>query len=133
MWHLATRTNEKPTFSAIVRQRTEDRPNERTRFVVAFDFDPACPVKRGRAGWFAVGCDSNSFLYRVIRGASPNQQVWNPPGVVQNLRKSKASEAASLMGKLNYAARVERLGIERILEIARENGKKGGRPPKKGK
>ena len=29
-------------------------------------------------------------------------------------------------------ARVERLGIERIREIARENGKKGGRPPKKG-
>jgi len=27
-------------------------------------------------------------------------------------------------------ARVERLGIERIREIARENGKKGGRPPK---
>jgi len=25
----------------------------------------------------------------------------------------------------------ERLGIERVRQIARENGKKGGRPPKK--
>jgi hypothetical protein len=44
--------------------------------------------------------------------------------------KSKASKAASLMGKRSYRARVKRLGIERIREIARENGKKGGRPPK---
>jgi hypothetical protein len=42
---------------------------------------------------------------------------------------SKASEAASLMGKRSYRARLERLGIERIREIARQNGKKGGRPP----
>jgi hypothetical protein len=45
--------------------------------------------------------------------------------------KKQLSEAASLMGKHSYAARVERLGIDRIREIARENGKKGGRPPKK--
>jgi hypothetical protein len=43
--------------------------------------------------------------------------------------KNKASEAASLMGKRSYRARLERFGIERIREIARENGKKGGRPP----
>jgi hypothetical protein len=43
------------------------------------------------------------------------------------------SAAASLMGKRSYRARVERFGIERIREIARENGKKGGRPSKKGK
>jgi hypothetical protein len=42
------------------------------------------------------------------------------------------NDAAKLMGKRSYAARVERLGIERIREIARENGKKGGRPPKRG-
>jgi hypothetical protein len=48
------------------------------------------------------------------------------------VRKNKASEAASLMGKRSYRARVKRLGIERIREIARENGKKGGRPPMKG-
>ena len=39
----------------------------------------------------------------------------------------------SWLGKRSYEVRVQRLGIERIREIARENGKKGGRPPKKGK
>lgn len=34
------------------------------------------------------------------------------------------------LGKRSYAARVKSLGIERIREIARENGKKGGRPKK---
>jgi hypothetical protein len=48
------------------------------------------------------------------------------------MAKNKASEAASLMGKRSYAARLKRFGIERIREIARENGKRGGRPPKKG-
>ena len=43
-------------------------------------------------------------------------------------RKSKTSEAASLLGKKSYKARLERLGLERLQEIARENGKKGGRP-----
>ena len=46
--------------------------------------------------------------------------------------KKPVSEAASLMGRCSYSARLERFGIERIREIARENGKKGGRPPKKG-
>jgi hypothetical protein len=44
--------------------------------------------------------------------------------------KNKASEAASLMGKRSYRVRLERFGIERVREIARENGKKGGRPRK---
>jgi hypothetical protein len=35
------------------------------------------------------------------------------------------------LGKRSYARRLERLGIERIREIARENGRKGGRPPKR--
>ena len=34
----------------------------------------------------------------------------------------------SWLGKRSYKSRVERLGIERIREIARENGRKGGRP-----
>jgi hypothetical protein len=46
------------------------------------------------------------------------------------MEKRTISKAASLMGKRSYKARVEHLGIERIREIARENGKKGGRPPK---
>jgi hypothetical protein len=48
-------------------------------------------------------------------------------------KKSAASDAASLMGKRSYKARVERLGIERLQEIARENGKLGGRPKGTGK
>lgn len=39
----------------------------------------------------------------------------------------------SWLGKRSYAARVQRLGIDRIREIARENGKKGGRPKGTGK
>ncbi len=39
----------------------------------------------------------------------------------------------SWLGKRSYQVRVERLGIERIQEIARENGKKGGRPKGSGK
>jgi hypothetical protein len=38
------------------------------------------------------------------------------------------TKAASLMGKRSYSARLERLGLERLQAIARENGKKGGRP-----
>lgn len=46
------------------------------------------------------------------------------------MRKSQIKQFTSWLGKRSYKARLERLGIERIQEIARENGKKGGRPPK---
>ena len=46
------------------------------------------------------------------------------------MKKSDIREFTSWLGKRSYASRVQRLGIERIREIARENGKKGGRPPK---
>jgi hypothetical protein len=46
------------------------------------------------------------------------------------MRNKAVIEAASLMGKRSYRARLQRFGIERLQEIARENGKKGGRPPK---
>jgi hypothetical protein len=49
------------------------------------------------------------------------------------MRKSDIREFTSWLGKRSYATRLDRLGIERIREIARENGKKGGRPPKKEK
>ncbi|MBW2084128.1 MAG: hypothetical protein JRI39_13915 [Deltaproteobacteria bacterium] len=42
-------------------------------------------------------------------------------------------EVASWMGRRSYQVRLERLGIERIREIARQNGKKGGRPKGSGK
>jgi hypothetical protein len=47
-----------------------------------------------------------------------------------NMRGNEIQRFTSWLGKRSYAARVKRLGIERIREIARENGKKGGRPPK---
>ena len=48
------------------------------------------------------------------------------------MKKSDIRQFTSWLGKRSYAARLKHLGIERIREIARENGKKGGRPPKKG-
>jgi hypothetical protein len=47
------------------------------------------------------------------------------------MKQSEIQRFTSWLGKRSFAARIERLGIERIREIARENGKKGGRPPKK--
>jgi hypothetical protein len=42
--------------------------------------------------------------------------------------ETDASKAASLMGKRSYKSRLERLGLARLQEIARANGRKGGRP-----
>lgn len=47
------------------------------------------------------------------------------------MAKKRLSEAASLLGKRSYQARLQNLGIERIRAIARENGKLGGRPAKR--
>lgn len=49
------------------------------------------------------------------------------------MKKADIRQFTSWLGKRSYKARLERMGLERIQEIARENGKKGGRPPKKGK
>jgi hypothetical protein len=48
-------------------------------------------------------------------------------------RDKQISEAASALGKRSYPARLDRLGLERLQEIARENGKLGGRPKGSGK
>lgn len=47
------------------------------------------------------------------------------------MNRTELKKFTSWLGKRSYAARVEGLGIDRIREIARENGKKGGRPRKK--
>ena len=47
------------------------------------------------------------------------------------MTKPQIKGFTSWLGKRSYKARVERLGIERIREIARENGKLGGRPSRK--
>jgi hypothetical protein len=49
------------------------------------------------------------------------------------VKKSDIEQFTSWLGKRSYKARLERLGIERLQEIARENGKKGGRPKGSGK
>lgn len=49
------------------------------------------------------------------------------------VNKKAVSEAASMMGKRSYKARLRRFGLERLQEIARENGRKGGRPKGSGK
>jgi hypothetical protein len=45
------------------------------------------------------------------------------------MTQQEIKKFTSWLGQRSYAVRVERLGIERIRAIARENGKKGGRPP----
>jgi hypothetical protein len=47
--------------------------------------------------------------------------------------KEQISEAASSLGKRSYKVRLKRFGLERLQEIARENGKLGGRPKGSGK
>jgi hypothetical protein len=49
------------------------------------------------------------------------------------MSKIKASEAASVMGRASYRARLKRFGLKRLQEIARQNGKLGGRPKGSGK
>lgn len=49
------------------------------------------------------------------------------------MTKAEVRQFTSWLGKRSYKARLERFGIERLQEIARENGKKGGRPRGSGK
>jgi hypothetical protein len=46
------------------------------------------------------------------------------------MNKEEIRRFTSWLGKRSYRARLERLGLKRLQQIARENGKKGGRPPK---
>ncbi len=47
------------------------------------------------------------------------------------MRREEIRAFTSWLGKRSYKARIKRFGLERIQEIARENGKKGGRPPER--
>jgi hypothetical protein len=49
------------------------------------------------------------------------------------MTKAELRQFTSWLGKRSYKARLERLGLERIQKIARENGKLGGRPKRSGK
>lgn len=44
------------------------------------------------------------------------------------MRQPQIRRFTSCLGQRSYEARLERFGLERLQEIARENGKKGGRP-----
>jgi len=46
------------------------------------------------------------------------------------MTKTEVLKFTSWLGKRSYKARLERYGLARLQEIARENGKLGGRPPK---
>ena len=49
------------------------------------------------------------------------------------MTKAELQQFTSWLGKRSYKARLKRFGLERLQEVARENGKKGGRPPGTGK
>jgi hypothetical protein len=49
------------------------------------------------------------------------------------MKQSELKAFTSWLGRRSYKARLERLGLERLQEIARENGRKGGRPKGSGK
>jgi hypothetical protein len=49
------------------------------------------------------------------------------------MRQSEIKQFTSWLGKRSYRARLDRFGLERLQEIARENGKLGGRPKGSGK
>ena len=49
------------------------------------------------------------------------------------MTKAQLRQFTSWLGQRSYKARLERFGMERLQEIARENGKKGGRPKGSGK
>ena len=49
------------------------------------------------------------------------------------MTKTELRQFTSWLGKRSYKARLERLGIKRLQEIARENGQLGGRPKGSGK
>jgi len=49
------------------------------------------------------------------------------------MRRSEIRQFTSWLGQRSYEARLARFGIERLRQIARENGKLGGRPKGSGK
>jgi hypothetical protein len=49
------------------------------------------------------------------------------------MRQAEIRQFTSWLGKRSYKTRLQRFGLKRLQEIARENGKKGGRPKGSGK
>jgi hypothetical protein len=77
-------------------------------------------------------CDGKALdARRNEKDNSGSGGAWRQ-GFYHLQNRTDLKKFTSWLGKRSYAARLEHLGIERIRETARENGKKGGRPPKKG-
>ena len=49
------------------------------------------------------------------------------------MKQSEIKAFAAWLGQRSYKARLKRFGLKKLQEIARENGKKGGRPKGSGK
>lgn len=49
---------------------------------------------------------------------------------ILRMTKTEVLKFTSWLGKRSYKARLQKFGLARLQEIARENGKLGGRPPK---
>jgi hypothetical protein len=49
------------------------------------------------------------------------------------MKQLEIRQFTSWLGRRSYKARLERFGLARLQDIARENGKKGGRPKGSGK
>jgi hypothetical protein len=71
---------------------------------------------------------STSTLPTVTVNNVPATVYGAALGIRRALPGSQLQEFTSWLGKRSYKARLERLGLERLQEIARENGKKDGRP-----
>lgn len=46
------------------------------------------------------------------------------------MTQTELRQFTSWLGRRSYKARLQKFGIEKLQEIARENGKRGGRPKK---
>ena len=65
-------------------------------------------------------------LTRRVVSEVVTETVWDSSD--RGVKQSEIKQFTSWLGKRSYKARLERFGLARLQEIARENGKKGGRP-----
>jgi hypothetical protein len=70
------------------------------------------------------------ILKKTLDGINRNSLGYLLMVRARSLTSEQRRSFASWLGKRSYKARLERLGLREIQRIARENGKKGGRPPK---
>lgn len=81
----------------------------------------------------AVGPKLTCIGYITLNSGGPALDIGTETVQKIGMKKSDLEQFTSWLGKRSYKARLKRFGIERLREIARENGKKGGRPKGSGK